>query len=211
MIIKVCGLREAENIKEVASISGVTLAGMIFYEKSSRFAELDNTSSHFAELEKTGKVGVFVNSSPGLIAEKCRNYRLDFVQLHGAETPEYLKELKKILPPEIKFIKAFQVGSEKDILQTVQFEGLCEYFLFDTPSEGYGGSGKAFNWELLNSYKGKTQFLLSGGIGPESIGNIKRFKHNKFAGVDLNSRFETAPAVKNIELLSEFIQQLKSL
>jgi phosphoribosylanthranilate isomerase len=96
-------------------------------------------------------------------------------------------------------------------LKTSQYEGLCEYFLFDTPSISYGGSGKSFDWGMLNCYKGITPFLLSGGIGPESIGTIRNFKHRRFAGIDLNSRFESAPAIKNIELLSEFVQQLKSL
>lgn len=211
MIIKVCGLREPGNMKEVTAIQGVTLAGLIFYDKSPRYVGLNENSSLLAELKIAEKVGVFVNELPEVIAEKCRVYRLGFVQLHGTETPGYLAELKKILPQEIKYIKAFSIGSEKDILETSKYEGLCEYFLFDTPSISYGGSGKTFDWGMLNCYKGSTPFLLSGGIGPESIGTIRNFKHRRFAGIDLNSRFESAPAIKNIELLSEFVQQLKSL
>jgi phosphoribosylanthranilate isomerase len=146
-----------------------------------------------------------------VIADKCRNFMLDFIQLHGNESPVYLRELKQIVPAGIAFIKAFSIGTENDLSLTSGFEGLCNYFLFDTPSKGHGGSGISFDWKILNSYKGSIPFLLSGGIGPESIESIRIFNHPLFAGVDLNSRFETAPAMKNTALLSGFVQNLKSL
>jgi len=211
MKIKVCGLREPGNIREVIAIQGIDLIGMIFYSKSPRYVDLNIPPFDQAELKNIGKVGVFVNEQPEVIVDKCRTFSLEYIQLHGNETPGYLRDLKQILPPETKFIKAFSIGSEFDLSLTSGFEGLCEYFLFDSPAKGFGGSGKSFDWEILSRYDGSTPFLLSGGIGPESIGSLRNFKHPLFAGVDLNSRFETAPAMKNAALLSEFVQHLKSL
>jgi phosphoribosylanthranilate isomerase len=211
MKIKVCGLREPGNIREVVAIQGIDLIGMIFYNKSPRYVDSDEPPFVQAELKNIGKVGVFVNEPPKVIADKGRIFSLEYIQLHGNETPGYLRDLKQILPPGTKFIKAFSIGPEYDFSLTSGFEGLCEYFLFDTPAKGFGGSGKSFNWETLSRYDGSTPFLLSGGIGPESIQSLRNFKHRLFAGVDLNSRFETVPALKNAALLSEFVQQLKSL
>lgn len=211
MIIKVCGLREPENIMKVSAIQGVDLIGMIFYNKSPRYVELNETPVDPDELNKVGKVGVFVNELPEVIVNKYKIFRFDYIQLHGNETPDYLRILKNILPSEIKYIKAFSIGSAKDLSLASSYEGLCKYFLFDTPAIGYGGSGSSFDWGILNGYHGSTPFLLSGGIGPESIEPLRNFKHHLWAGVDLNSRFETAPALKNVELLSEFVTKLKSL
>ncbi len=211
MIIKVCGLREPENIMKVSAIQGVDLIGMIFYNKSPRYVELNETPVDPDDLNKVGKVGVFVNELPEVIVNKYKIFRFDYIQLHGNETPDYLHILKNILPSEIKYIKAFSIGSAKDLSLASSYEGLCKYFLFDTPAIGYGGSGSSFDWGILNGYHGSTPFLLSGGIGPESIEPLRNFKHHQWAGVDLNSRFETAPAVKNVVLLSEFVPKLKSL
>lgn len=211
MIIKVCGLREPENIMKVSAIQGVDLIGMIFYNKSPRYVELNETPVDPDDLNKVGKVGVFVNELPEVIVNKYKIFRFDYIQLHGNETPDYLHILKNILPSEIKYIKAFSIGSAKDLSLATSYEGLCKYFLFDTPAIGYGGSGSSFDWGILNGYHGSTPFLLSGGIGPESIEPLRNFKHHLWAGVDLNSRFETAPALKNVELLSEFVTKLKSL
>jgi phosphoribosylanthranilate isomerase len=210
MKIKVCGLREPGNIREVIAIQGIDMIGMIFYKKSPRYMDLEKLPVDPEELKTIGKVGVFVNELPEVIADKCRNFMLDYIQLHGNETPVYLHELKQIVPPGTAFIKAFSVGTENDLSLTAAFEGLCDYFLFDTPAKGHGGSGISFDWKILKSYRGSTPFLLSGGIGPESIESLRIFKHPQFAGIDLNSRFETAPAMKNTALLSEFVQNLKS-
>jgi len=211
MVIKICGLREPNNIREVIAIQEIDLIGLIFYKKSPRYVDLNEPPFDPDELKNIGKVGVFVNEQAEVIVDKCLKFGLDYIQLHGQETPGYLLDLKQILPPGTKFIKAFSIGSEVDLSLTSGFEGLCEYFLFDTPAKGYGGSGISFDWKILGSYAGTTPFLISGGIGPDSIVSLQNFKHHLFAGVDLNSRFETAPAMKNTALLSDFVQHLKSL
>lgn len=210
MIIKVCGLRETENIREISAIEGVSLVGMIFYNKSPRYVTENKTTADLNYLKNVGKVGVFVNESPDVIAGIQQLFGLDYIQLHGNETPGYLAGLKQKLPHRIKFIRAFQVGSEKDLYTVADFEDLCEYFLFDTPSKAYGGSGLSFNWQILSSYTGTTPFLLSGGIGPGSIDQLRDFRHPLFAGVDLNSRFEVSPAVKDAAMVRKFVQQLNS-
>jgi len=153
--------------------------------------------------------GVFVNAAPEEVAAKCMDYRLDYIQLHGIETPQYLISLREQLPEKVKIIKAFSIQNAEDLKRASGYEGLCDYFLFDTKTSGYGGSGEAFDWNILQQYKGFTEFLLSGGIAPDSLEALSRFQHKLCAGVDLNSRFETAPGIKDIPLLKEFVQQLK--
>lgn len=209
MLIKVCGMREPGNIEQVIAISGVDLIGLILYERSPRFVNSANTAPSVASLTTVKVVGVFVNAAPEEVAAKCIDYRLDYIQLHGIETPEYLISLREQLPDRIKIIKAFPIQNAEDLKRVSGYEGLCDYFLFDTKTSGYGGSGEAFDWSILQQYKGFTEFLLSGGIAPDSLEALSRFQHKLCAGVDLNSRFETAPGIKNIPLLKEFVQQLK--
>ncbi len=209
MLIKVCGMREPGNIEQVIAISGVDLIGLILYERSPRFVNSANTAPSVASLTTVKVVGVFVYAAPEEVAAKCIDYRLDYIQLHGIETPEYLISLREQLPDRIKIIKAFPIQNAEDLKRVSGYEGLCDYFLFDTKTSGYGGSGEAFDWSILQQYKGFTEFLLSGGIAPDSLEALSRFQHKLCAGVDLNSRFETAPGIKNIPLLKEFVQQLK--
>ncbi|MCX6220179.1 MAG: phosphoribosylanthranilate isomerase [Bacteroidia bacterium] len=209
MLIKVCGMREPGNIEQVAAISGVDLVGLIFYEHSPRYVDSADTALSVASLTTVKVVGVFVNAAPEVVAAKCMDYRLDYIQLHGIETPEYLISLREQLSDWVKIIKAFPIQNAEDLKRVSGYEGLCDYFLFDTKTSGYGGSGEAFDWGILQQYKGFTEFLLSGGIAPDSLEALSRFQHKLCAGVDLNSRFETAPGIKNIPLLKDFIQQLK--
>lgn len=201
MIIKVCGMRDADNIRQVESL-GVDMIGLIFFPGSSRYV----TCPPSYLPEKAQKVGVFVNENPEIIESLVRVFGLNYVQLHGTESPEYCLSLQE---KGLKLIKAFSIASPADLAETEKYEGLCEYFIFDTKCEGYGGSGKQFDWSILSHYKGKTPFLLSGGISPESIEGLKTFHHKQFTGIDLNSRFETAPAMKNIVKLQQFIKELK--
>ncbi|MCK9413831.1 MAG: phosphoribosylanthranilate isomerase [Prolixibacteraceae bacterium] len=209
MLIKVCGMREPGNIEQVASISGVDLIGLIFYDRSPRYVDSTETALSVASLTTVKVIGVFVNPTPDEVAAKCMDYHLDYIQLHGIETPEYLISLRQQLPEKVKIIKAFSIQNAEDLEQVSGYEGLCDYFLFDTKTSDYGGSGEAFDWNILQQYKGFTEFLLSGGIAPDSLEALSRFKHKLCAGVDLNSRFEKAPGMKNIPLLKEFVQQLK--
>jgi len=210
MLVKVCGLRDPENIRKVAAIQGVDLVGLIFYPPSPRYVDSEATAQAVASLTTVKAVGVFVNETKEEIVRKCAQYHLGCIQLHGSETPDYLSELRSLLPSGIMLIKALSIKTEADLLQTSGYETHCEYFLFDTPTTGYGGSGRTFDWNILQYYTGETPFLLSGGIGPDSVTALHHFHHRLWAGVDLNSRFETAPAVKDTDLLAAFVQKIKS-
>jgi tryptophan synthase beta subunit len=197
MIIKVCGLTDNASSREVADLPDVNYVGFIFYEGSKRF-----TQETFATSKK--KVGVFVNAPLEYIAQQILEHKLDAVQLHGDESPEFIRQL----PINIIKIKAFGIASESDLLATRPYDGLADYFLFDTKSESHGGTGTSFNWKVLESYEGSTPFLLSGGIGLESVEKLKQFKHPQLAGYDLNSRFELSPKVKDANLIATFIKLL---
>jgi len=201
MLIKVCGMRDSENIRLVESL-GVDMIGLIFFPKSSRFVACPPTYLP----EKAKRVGVFVNEDPETIITLHSQFSLNFIQLHGTESPEYCVSLRD---KGLDLIKAFSVSSKNDLEATKEYEGLCSYFLFDTKCEGHGGSGQQFDWSILSHYNGKTPFLLSGGIAPESVKELKAFHHESFAGIDLNSRFEITPGMKNVEKLSRFIAKLR--
>ena len=156
----------------------------------------------------TKRVGVFVNADFEAINEKIEEYQLNLIQLHGSESPEACLRLKQ---QGVEVIKAFAIRSAEDFQQTTAYTDTCDYFLFDTPCIGYGGSGKSFEWNLLRHYQGKTPFLLSGGIRPESLEALATFHHPAWAGIDLNSGFETAPAHKDAAALKTFIEQFKTL
>ena len=210
MIIKVCGMRDPLNIRQIAAIEGIDLIGMIFYSPSPRFVDSQETADVVATFSLPRKVGVFVNEIVEVVAQKCTMYHLDYIQLHGNETTKYIIELKKMLPENIRFIKAFSVLSAENFEPVQDFEGLCEYFLFDTQTSGYGGSGKTFDWNILQNYRGSTPFLLSGGISAESINDLKNFQHPQLAGIDLNSKFETEPGIKEVVLLTDFTKRIKT-
>ncbi|MEI7421652.1 MAG: phosphoribosylanthranilate isomerase [Prolixibacteraceae bacterium] len=211
MIIKVCGMRDPLNIKQIAAIEAVDLIGMIFYPPSQRYVDSQQTADTIATFSPPRKVGVFVNEKAKIVAQKCAMYHLDYIQLHGNETSQYISELKKMLPENIGFIKAFSVRSKQNIDLFQDYEGLCDYFLFDTPTSLYGGSGKSFDWSILENYVGRTPFLLSGGISADSIEELANFQHPQWAGIDLNSRFETAPGLKDTDLLTDFIKRIKTI
>ena len=196
-------MREADNIREVEQC-GADWMGFIFYAPSPR--NLIVRPEYLPA--DTKRVGVFVNADFETIAEKIKEYQLNLIQLHGNESPETCLRLKQ---QGIEVIKAFAIRSAKDFEQTVTYTDACDYFLFDTPCIGYGGSGKSFDWSLLQFYQGKTPFLLSGGIRTDSLGALAAFHHPAWAGIDLNSGFETTPAHKDAAALKTFIEQFKTL
>ena len=201
MIVKVCGMREADNIRAVER-AGADWMGFICYEGSKRYVA--TTPDYLPERSK--RVGVFANASIENIRKRAHALRLDFLQLHGTESPE----LCSILHTEgYRLIKVFALRSIADLKQIPPFAPYCDYLLFDTPCTGFGGSGKTFDWELLRHYDGDTPFILSGGIRPESLNELCRFRHPKWAGIDLNSGFETAPTVKDAARLKTFIETIK--
>lgn len=204
MIIKVCGMRESQNISDVIA-AGANCIGMIFYPKSPRMV------SAVPEIaDNIKRVGVFVNVAPAEIINKIVSYRLDMVQLHGSEAPETVRALRSAALG-VKLIKAISVGDAEDIAKYRQYEDCADLLLFDTKCAGMGGSGRHFDWSVLSRYCGTTPFLLSGGIGPGDAGRIAAFSHPMLAGIDLNSRFETAPAVKDAALLRKFINEVRNL
>ena len=222
MIIKVCGMREPQNIREVAALA-INWIGFIFYERSKRFVEQSPTEQQATDCEQravnTGakqlstatcqqspkKVGVFVNATIESMMEKASAYKLDYLQLHGNESPETCHTLQK---RGYSLIKTFPIASKDDFEKTKEYEGRVDYFLFDTKCESYGGSGKRFDWSILTEYKGETPFLLSGGIRPENAEAIRNFRHPRLAGIDLNSGFEIEPGLKDVDKLKNFIQQI---
>ena len=199
MIIKVCGMRDAQNIRDVESL-GVDWIGMIFWPKSKRYVA--EVPSYLPGHLK--KVGVFVDSTLDDILQHISDYQLDIIQLHGQESPDFAKALK---PHTI--IKAFNIEKADDLLQTEKYEGIADYFLFDTKGKMVGGNGQKFDWSVLTVYQGKTPFLLSGGIGPEDAESVKSFHHPRCIGIDLNSRFESEPGFKDINQLKTFIKYIR--
>lgn len=197
-ITKVCGMREAENIREVEAL-GIQLMGFIFWPKSSRY--VSKCPSYLPS--KCKRVGVFVNEDIEEVRHKAQEYALDFIQLHGSESPEYASQLH-----EWKVIKAFNIATADDFSQTQAYEEMVDFFLFDTKGKMVGGNGEKFDWSVLSAYKGKTPFLLSGGIGPDDAERVKAFHHPMCVGIDLNSRFEQSPGLKDVTILKEFIEKL---
>jgi phosphoribosylanthranilate isomerase len=219
MKIKVCGMRQAQNVKDLSNLNPDYI-GFIFYDKSKRFV------ADFPEVEiplSIKKVGVFVNETIEEVARKISKYKLDAVQLHGDENVVYCNELRCLLErsreilgldsarPDnrIEVIKAFAIDEDFDFNKTIDYESVCDLFLFDTKGKEYGGNGLKYDWSILKNYKGKTPFLLSGGINERDVENIKKFQHSKFVGIDLNSGFEDAPSQKNIEKLKTFFKEVK--
>ncbi|GHT29056.1 N-(5'-phosphoribosyl)anthranilate isomerase [Bacteroidia bacterium] len=206
MIIKVCGMKHPENIRQVAAL-GVDWIGFIFWPSSKRYVEQSGTDDTTMP-RQSRFVGVFVNASAEEMLEKATEYSLDYLQLHGDESPDLCYTLQK---RGKALIKAFSIATEEDVARTAEYEGRVDYFLFDTKYEGYGGSGKSFDWSVLSAYKGETPFLLSGGLSPESIEALRSFSHPRLAGIDLNSGFEIEPGLKDIEKLKEFISEIRNI
>ena len=200
--LKICGMRDAENIHQVTALRPDFL-GFIFYEKSPR-----NVTNPLPKIDSTiEKVGVFVTEDLDFITQKIKTYDLQIVQLHAQHSPEFCQAIQKL---RVKVWKVFSLGATFDFDETKKFQGACDAFLWDAKGKNKGGNGIHFNWNLLKNYKGDTPFLLSGGIGLEDVQKIKTLRHPKMMGLDVNSKFEKAPALKNIAQLKKFIAQIKT-
>jgi phosphoribosylanthranilate isomerase len=198
MKIKVCGLREAGNIEAVAALKPDYM-GFIWYTQSPRYVyrlPKDVLANLPADIVKTA---VFVNENVDIINALIHEFDFNAVQLHGHESPETCAELKQ----EVQVLKAFGVDEQFDFGQLQVYAGKVDYFLFDTKTEKHGGSGRIFNWDVLNEYTLDVPFFLSGGLSLENLAEIKNIKHPAFYGVDLNSRFETTPGMKDIDKLKQ--------
>lgn len=197
--IKVCGLTNNPESKKIAAIPEVDFIGFIFAEQSPRF-----TRESIPSFGKQ-RVGVFVNASLENIQFAIQQHELTAVQLHGDESPEFCRQL----PNELVVIKALGIATKADLDATDAYKNAVDYFLFDTKSAKRGGSGTSFDWGILADYKGPCSFFLSGGIGLDTLVSLHHFDHPLCIGYDLNSRFETAPGVKNVQHIETFIQQLQ--
>ncbi|MBN3584339.1 phosphoribosylanthranilate isomerase [Algoriphagus aestuarii] len=206
MQIKVCGMTEPENIRELEEIIQPDWMGLIFYDKSPRFVSGEK-SSELAEI-KLPKVGVFVNETVENVLAKIEEFKLAAVQLHGNESPAYVRELK--LKTDKKIWKVVSVGDSInwDILR--DYVGLVERFLFDTATKNHGGSGRKFNWQILTGYPFEVPFVLSGGLDENSVEELLRLEKGipQLTGIDLNSKFEDVPGLKNIDKLKSFKKRL---
>jgi phosphoribosylanthranilate isomerase len=205
MKIKVCGLREAGNIEAVAALKPDYM-GFIWYTKTPRYVYRlpeDVVKNLPANIIKTA---VFVNENIDVIRALIKQFDFNAVQLHGQESPEFCAELKQ----EVQVLKAFGLDEHFDFDQLNAYAGKVDYFLFDTKTEKHGGSGKIFNWDVLNEYQLDTPFFLSGGLSLDNLAEVKNIKHPAFYGVDLNSRFEIAPALKDIDKLKKAFAMLNT-
>jgi len=224
MMIKVCGMRDAENIREVERL-GIDMMGFICWERSPRYV-----SEVPAYLPKCERVGVFVNPSLDEIQKRMEAFEFSYIQLHGSESPEFCKEVRE--KTGCKVIKAISINrpthpqtpsnspsrGRTSVEESLPLEGevwrgsagFVDLLLFDTKCTSFGGSGKQFNWDILSDYRGPLPFLLSGGIGPEDIERLNTFHHPKCLGFDINSRFEIEPSIKDTEKIKTFIKGIQT-
>ncbi len=211
-------MRDADNIRDISAL-GVDMIGLIFYPPSPRYVQQFSSGAgiipdYAPDMGKTPlRVGVFVDDMPQNIVTRVYNYKLDYIQLHGNEPRETLENLRATIDPDIKpkikIIKVISVSSAEDIKKYKEYVGAADLFLFDTKCKTVGGSGEQFDWQVLQAYDGDVPFLLSGGIGPDDAERIKNFHHPKCIGIDLNSKFEIEPALKDVEKLKQFLVKVK--
>ena len=194
-------MRDGENIRALEALN-IDWIGFIFYPHSKRY--VDHLPNYLPN--KAKRVGVFVNETIETILSKVALFQLDIVQLHGDESPEFCKQL---IDKDIMVMKAFGIGDTFPTDIIAKYEGCCHYFLFDTQTSNYGGSGRKFDWDILHNYEGSTRFLLSGGIGAEDVSALQQFSHPMCIGIDINSRFEFSPAFKDTQSIHKFIKSLK--
>lgn len=195
-------MRDSENIRAIEQTKA-DLMGFIFHPKSPRFVA--SLPEYMPKKQK--RVGVFVNASLEQILAKAQKFSLEYIQLHGDEPPAFCSELKN---RGLKVIRAQRIANTDDIIRAESYN-MADLMIFDTKTELYGGSGKKFNWQLLENYKGCVPFLLSGGIRSDTFEEIKAFFHPQFAGIDLNSGFEIYPALKDVGNLNNFIEKIKGM
>lgn len=202
MIVKVCGIKERKNVEQLA-VEPIDLFGINFYPKSARYIE-DVKTRDLRCIPFDKRIGVFVSSPIEEVKAIAKKWNLQYLQLHGGESPEYCLELAK----EFKIIKVFSIREASDFDIDERFS-ISDFYLFDTKTILYGGSGEKFDWSLLNTYSGQVPFLLGGGISPDDADSLKSIKHPMFKGVDINSRFETKPGVKSVLAVSQFLKDIR--
>jgi phosphoribosylanthranilate isomerase len=210
MRIKVCGMTEPAQVDELADM-GVTFAGFIFYPKSPRYVFKQMTTTQIRKVNNINKVGVFVNASVDEVLHMVDECRLQMVQLHGDETPKYCEKIADY----VSVVKAFRLSDNDNIpWMTRPYMEMCDMFMFDTIGAGYGGTGKKFEWGQLKSESIGKPFFLSGGIEPGDEDKLKEFAKEPVAkalfAIDINSRFEISPGIKDMEKLRTFAASLNN-
>jgi phosphoribosylanthranilate isomerase len=207
MNIKVCGITQLKQLQQLDGLD-IAFAGLIFHKDSPRYIgdKISKKDLKAADLDLK-KVGVFVNAGYDEIMEAVDDYALDVVQLHGEESPDLCEELSE----ETEVIKSFSIDGKTPVDELIaEYDEVCDYYLFDAAGKQPGGNGTQFDWKLISSSKIEKPFFLSGGIGPDDITKVKAFKHPDYYGVDINSRFEKEPGIKDMALVLQFRQGLKS-
>jgi phosphoribosylanthranilate isomerase len=210
MNIKVCGITQFKQLQQLEALN-IDFAGLIFYKDSPRYMGNKITGKQIKDADfDIKKVGVFVDPGYSELLDAIDEYGLDIVQLHGNETPEMCEELSA----EVEVIKAFRIPGDKaiDIDEMVaDYDAVCDYYLFDTAGlkESFGGTGQQFDWGILKKAKIEKPFFLSGGIGVDDAAKVKAFTHPDFFAVDVNSRFELSPGLKDMAAILKFLQALK--
>lgn len=212
MKLKVCGLTKMDQIQELISLN-TDFLGFIFYEKSPRFVLNHLSLEEISEIDHQGKVGVFVNETVEKIAEISEKSNLNFIQLHGDEDEEFIKRLRQMLNENTKIIKVIRIGDDKtnfenEIKKITNIKSQISNLLFDTDSKAFGGTGKTFDWQILNEIEIPIPYFLSGGISLENIENLKILNQKPLV-LDINSKFETDPGVKDLEKIKTFKSLLK--
>lgn len=202
-LIKVCGMRDGDNIRDVEAL-GVDLMGFIFYPASPR--NVESLPSYLPTA--AARVGVFVDEGSAFILEKARMMGLTHVQLHGTESPSLCRELRSA---GLRVLKAFSIAGPDDLAHVDDYSLCSDMYVFDTKCQSVGGSGKSFDWTVLEAYHGPVPFLLSGGIGPELTDQSAGFDHPYLAGYDINSRFELSPALKDTAAIRDFVKRIKRM
>lgn len=201
--VKVCGMKSSVEIQELIDSSLIDYIGFIFYPKSLRYiTEVPKLDGKFK------RVGVFVNEELETIQAKINSYTLDVLQLHGNESVSEVKQLKEVIQKPI--FKAFGIDERFDFKICTSYEPYVDAFLFDTKTEKYGGSGKQFDWSILQNYKGEKPFVLSGGLDEKALNELKNYSFRKMVGVDLNSKFELSPGQKDTKRIIQTIKQIKN-
>jgi phosphoribosylanthranilate isomerase len=206
MRLKICGMRESDNIRQLLALQPDYM-GFIFYEKSSRFVGEDLDEDLLKSFPfTTRKVGVFVNATAAYILENYKKYELDYVQLHGEELPDFCKNLKH---KGVNIIKAFSVDENFNFGKLQNYKPYCDFFLFDTKGEQRGGNGTTFDWSILDKYDNEKPFFLAGGIDLENAHNALEIKGLRIHSLDVNSKFEISPALKDIDKIEELMSIIK--
>ncbi|MEY8759284.1 phosphoribosylanthranilate isomerase [Chryseobacterium tongliaoense] len=206
-LLKVCGLTNLDQIKELIFLD-IDFLGFIFYEKSPRYVLNHLSLEDISTIDHQGKVGVFVNEDLNKIIEITQKADLNFVQLHGDENEDFITELREKLDPKTGIIKVIRVGGQKPEKTINHQLSTINYLLFDTDSKAFGGTGKQFDWNILNELEIPLPYFLSGGISEGNIENIEILKQKPFA-LDINSKFETEPGIKDIEKIKRFKSLVK--